>query len=255
VTDPPVVTLSTEVTEAFLWGLLAGSSLVLGGLIVFIRPMAAKPLGLVMGFGSGVLIIAVSFELVEEASIVGGGSGAVALGLALGAIVFTLGDIWIERLGAREHKRIGRAAAGASASIVLGTVLDGIPESAVLGLTLLEEGTIGVSMLVAVFVSNLPESVAASDGLLRGGWAKRGILAMWVGVAAVCGLSSALGFALLDGASGGMIALVQSFAAGAILTMLATSMMPEAFEHGGRAAGLTTVLGFIVAYGIDWLAA
>jgi ZIP family zinc transporter len=242
------------VIVAFLWGLFAASSLVLGALVVFIRVPSNRTLGLIMGFGSGVLISAVSFELVEEATKVGGGAGAVAAGFFLGAIVFTLGDLAIGRMGHSERKAIGRPMAASGLAIVLGAVLDGIPESAVLGLTLLQTGNIGIAMLVAVFISNLPESIAASDGLLGGGWPRRRVLWLWIVVAVVAGVAAAVGYAVLDGVTGSVLALVLAFAGGAILTMLATSMVPEAFEHGGRGSGLTTVLGFAVAYGIEWLA-
>ncbi len=241
-------------TAAFLWGLFAGSSLVIGALIVFARVPKSRTLGLIMGFGAGVLVSAVSFELVEEATELGGGAGAVAGGFFAGSIVFTLGDLAISRMGHPDRKSIGTATTAPGLAIVLGAVLDGIPESAVLGLTLLQTGVIGISMLVAVFISNLPESIAASDGLLSGGWSRRSVLLLWVAVAVISGVASAAGYVLLDGVGAGVLAFVLAFAGGAILTMLATSMMPEAFEHGGRLSGLTTVLGFAVAYGIEWLA-
>jgi ZIP family zinc transporter len=107
-------------------------------------------------------------------------------------------------------------------------------------------------MLVAVFISNVPESIAASDGLLKGGWRKSSVLVLWTAVAVVSGLASALGYVSLDTGSPGTVAAVLAFAAGAILTMLATSMVPEGFEHGGRFTGLATVLGFGFAYALDW---
>jgi ZIP family zinc transporter len=237
-----------------MWGLIAALSLMFGALVVFARPLSNKVLGLVMGFGAGVLISAVSFELVEEATSVAGGGGASVLGFFAGAFVFTVGDFYIDRLGARDHKAISGTANAAALAIVLGTVLDGVPESAVLGLTLVESGTIGVSMFVAVFVSNVPESMAATDGLLKGGWSRQRVVGLWALIALVSGLAAAIGYAALDNASAGAVSFTLAFAGGAILTMLATSMMPEAFEHGGRASGLTTVLGFAVAYAIDWIA-
>jgi ZIP family zinc transporter len=241
------------VIEAFLWGLAAAASLVIGALIVFVHTPKARTLGLIMGFGAGVLLSAVSFELVEQATEIAGASGATAIGFIAGALVFTAGDAGIARMGHRHRKRIDGPPTDASAlSIVLGAVLDGIPESAVLGLTLLETGNIGVTMLVAVFISNVPESIAASDGLLKGGWRKSSVLVLWTAVAVVSGLASALGYVSLDTASPGTVAAVLAFAAGAILTMLATSMVPEGFEHGGRFTGLATVLGFGFAYALDW---
>jgi ZIP family zinc transporter len=138
-------------------------------------------------------------------------------------------------------------------TIVLGALLDGIPESAVLGLTLLQTGSIGAAMLVAVFVSNLPEGVAATVGLRNSGWSTSRIVTLWSAIALASGAAAAAGFALLDTASPDTVAFVLSFAAGAVLTMLATSMIPEAYEHAGRSVGLVTVLGFIVPFAINWL--
>jgi ZIP family zinc transporter len=239
---------------AFLWGLLGAASLVLGALIVLGRVPGPRLLGLVMGFGAGVLLSAVAYELVEEAVNTARGEGGTFAGLFVGALVFFGGDTLISRLGYRHRKDIdGEAPEGSPLTIVLGTFLDGIPESAVLGLTLLQTGGIGVSMLVAVFVSNLPESVAATTSLRRGGWSVGAVLGLWSGIAVASGVAAALGYALLDGASPTVTAFILAFAGGAILTMLATSMMPEGFEHGGRLVGLATTLGFAVAFGINWL--
>ncbi|MEX1125238.1 MAG: ZIP family zinc transporter [Acidimicrobiia bacterium] len=235
--------------EAFFWGLLGGSSLILGAAIVFRRDLARRTLGLVMGFGAGVLLSAVSFELIDEALTVSGGQGGTALGFFAGAIVFYLGDTLIARLNPG-----GEQAGPGGLSIVLGTVLDGIPESAVLGLTLLKTGDIGVSMLVAVFVSNLPESIGASSDLLSSGWKRSRVLALWTGVAIVSAVSAATGYTLLDGASPQTLAFVLAFAGGSILTMLSTTMIPEAFEEARRPVGLATTLGFAVALAITLLA-
>ena len=138
-------------------------------------------------------------------------------------------------------------------SIVLGTVLDGIPESAVLGLTLLRSGEIGVAMLVAVFVSNMPEAIAASTDLLASGWTRARVLLLWSVVALVSALAAMMGYALLDGASPTTIAFMFAFAGGAILAMLSTSMMPEAYELAGRTVGLAVTFGFTVSFAITWI--
>jgi ZIP family zinc transporter len=242
------------VAEAFLWGLLAAVSLVIGALVAIARPPGARVLGLVMGFGAGVLVSAVSFELVEEAVATSGRLRDLTVGLFAGSLVFTGGDALIARLGYANRKDIGGAPPdGSGLSIVLGALLDGIPESAVLGLTLLQTGEIGVAMLVAVFISNLPEGVAATTSLRNGGWAMGKLFGLWGGVVLASATAAALGYALLDGASPSLLAFIFAFAGGAILTMLATSMMPEAYEHVGRAVGIVTVLGFAVAFGVNWL--
>jgi ZIP family zinc transporter len=237
---------------SLLWGLLGGSSLVLGGLLTFWIPIGRRALGLIMAFGAGVLISAVAFELVDEAFKKTAGGGGVALGLFLGSCVFLAGDGLIDRLGGAHRKHSGgKQAAGSALAIVLGTVLDGIPESLVLGLTVLEAGKVSAAFLVAVFLSNLPESIAATTGLSKAGWARSRVLALWTTVAVVCGLSALAGYALLDGATPHTVALVLSFAGGAILTMLADTMMPEAFEHGGRLVGFFTTAGFALAFAIS----
>jgi ZIP family zinc transporter len=240
--------------EAGLWGLLGAASLLLGATIAVVEPPGRRLLGLVMGFGAGVLLSAVSFELVEEAVETSGHLSSVFLGLFVGAIVFTFGDVLIGRLGYRNRKAIsGEAQDAGGLTIVLGALLDGIPESAVLGLTLLQTGEISAAMLVAVFVSNIPEGIAATVGLRNGGWSTARVVALWSGIAVASGVSAAAGFAVLDGASTDVIAFILAFAGGAIMTMLATSMMPEAYEHAGRYVGLLTVFGFAVAFGINWL--
>ena len=240
--------------ESFAWGILAGSSLVLGALLAFLLPISRRALGLIMAFGAGVLISAVSFELVEDAFDTSAGEGAVALGLLAGSVTFFIGDLLIDRLGGEGRKASsGEQAGGSALAIVLGIVLDGIPESLVLGLTVLETGSVSAAFLVAVFLSNLPEAIAATTGLVQSGWAKARILALWVGVTIACGLAALAGFGLLDGASPRTIAFVLAFAGGAILTMLADTMMPEAFEHGGKLVGLLTTLGFGLAFLISAL--
>jgi zinc transporter, ZIP family len=160
----------------------------------------------------------------------------------------------IDRLGGDKRKSLGGPqASGSALAIVLGIVLDGIPESLVLGLTVLQAGTVSAAFLVAVFLSNLPEAIAATTGLAQAGWAKSRVLGLWVVVMLVSGLAALAGYALLDTASDRTIAFVLSFAAGAILTMLADTMMPEAFEHGGKLVGLLTTLGFGLAFALTML--
>jgi ZIP family zinc transporter len=241
-------------TEALFWGLFAASSLLIGALIAVWRPPHRRALGLIMSFGAGVLLSAVSYELIDEAATVSDGGIAVVVGVFAGAATFTLGDIAIGRFQ-RRHRGdpVPSSEEGSGLSILLGALLDGVPETAVLGLTVLQTGEVGMAMLVAVFLSNLPEGVAATTTLIGGGWSKRSVLGIWAAVVVACGLAAAAGYLLLDGASPGVIAFVYAFSGGAVLTMLATSMIPEAYEHAGRAVGVLTVLGFILAYGIHVL--
>jgi ZIP family zinc transporter len=242
------------VAASFAWGFLAASALVVGGAVALRWSIGERTLGLVMAFGSGVLISAVAFELVNEAWDRYGGRSSVALGLFAGSATFWAGDLLIDRRGGAHRKHPGgRQAEGSPLAIVLGTVLDGVPESLVLGLTIVVEGTVSAAFLVAVALSNVPEALAASSGLLRAGWRRAHILALWLGVALVLGLAALAGYALFNSASEGVVAFVLSFAGGAILTMLADTMMPEAFEHGGKLVGVATTFGFALAFAISSL--
>jgi ZIP family zinc transporter len=239
---------------AFGWGLVAGSSLVIGAVVALLFRIPLRVIGLIMGFGAGVLISAVAFDLVEEAAEKSSGSGWVAAGLFAGCLVFYGGDKLIDRLGGGDRKdAAGGQESGSPLSIVLGTVLDGIPESMVIGLTIYEGGAVGAAYLAAVFISNLPESISSTSGLLTSGWKKARILWMWIAIALISALASLAGYSLFQHSSPDTVAFVLAFAAGAIITMLADTMMPEAFEHGGKLVGVVTTLGFAVAFTIHLL--
>jgi ZIP family zinc transporter len=242
------------VLEAFLWGALAASSLVIGGAVALRVDVGRETLGLVLAFGAGVLISAVAYELALEAFTTAGSATAPALGFFAGVATFYLGDFFIDRMGGEGRKTMDPAAraGGVALAIVLGIVLDGIPESAVIGMTLLSGG-VSVAVLAAVFLSNLPEAFAATANLRESGRSGRWIMGLWIVVALVSGLASLAGYALLDGASAGVTAFVLAFAGGAILTMLADTMMPEAFANGGKLAGVVTSVGFALAFAISTL--
>ncbi len=238
--------------EALLWGVVSASSLIVGCCIALWFKPSQRVTGLVMAFGAGVLISAVAYELVLDA-VDDGSASTIAAGIFAGALTFFLGDHLIDRAGGekRKHSSAGKAAAGAGAlAIVLGTALDGVPESIVLGLDLLE-GQEGGSFLAAVFLSNVPEALAASTGLKASGWPTGRIFGIWGIVMVVSALSVGLGYGALSDASGGTIAFVLAFAAGAILTMLADTMMPEAFENAGKVVGLLTTLGFATSFAMQ----
>ena len=240
--------------EAFGWGLLSASSLVIGAVIAMGFRISLRMIGLIMGFGAGVLISAVAFDLVEEAAEAASSNGVIIAGIFAGCAVFFGGDWLIDRMGGSERKHAdGSQQGGSPLAIVLGTVLDGIPESMVIGLTIYEGGAVGAAFLAAVFISNLPESISSTSGLVSGGWQKSRILWMWIAIAVVSALASLAGYSLFQGSSPDTVAFVLAFAAGAILTMLADTMMPEAFEHGGKLAGIATTLGFAVAFTIHTL--
>jgi zinc transporter, ZIP family len=235
-------------TEAMAWSLLGASSLLLGALAAFFLPIGTRLLGMIMAFGAGVLISAVAYELVEEAVLSSADSIAIAAGFASGAVVFYAGALLIDA------RLAGRAGATGGLAIVLGAVLDGIPESVVIGASLLTGDQASVAVIVAVFLSNIPEAIAASTDLTRGGWTRGRILALWGAVVLTSTLAAGIGYVLLQDASGTWVAGIQAFAGGAILTMLADEMLPEAFEYAKRnkSVGLAVAFGFAVAAGLSF---
>ena len=236
--------------EAAFWGLVTGGSLWVGAALALLRP-PSRLIGLAMAFGSGALIAAVAYELVLDA--VATDLELAAIGFACGGLVFYFGDWAIDRRGGVGRKSIAgdKQLAGSANAILLGTVLDGIPESFVLGASLAQEGVVPVAVVVGVFVSNIPEALSGTTGLLQAGWTQTRLFVMWSGVVAVSVVASVLGWRLLEtmGSNGG--AFATAFAAGAVLVMLADTLMPEAFELGGREAGLLTALGFAVGFGLS----
>jgi ZIP family zinc transporter len=241
--------------EAGAWGVIGASSLLVGAIIGVRARLSDVAIGMVLAFGAGTLVSAVAFELTDEAYRLGG-ADVVAGGLALGALAYFTGNVLITRRGGgRRMAPSGRADADASRALVFGAVLDGIPESAVIGISLLEGGSVGVPILAAVFISNLPEAISSSRGLHDQGVTTPSVLRTWGLVCAVSGVAAAAGYGLLSGSSDDVTGLLQAFAGGAVLTMLADTMFPEAYklEKKGSpvarsAIGLFTVVGFALAY-------
>jgi ZIP family zinc transporter len=240
------------VAEAFFWGGLAASTLLLGALLAYWFNPGPKLIGAVMAVGSGLLLGSISFELIDEA-LKTQTIAWVGLLLFVGAGVFTLGDWIIARRGGSDRKDpSGGQADGSPLAIVLGSILDGIPESFVLGLTVIQGG-VSVGLLFGVGLSNIPEGMASSSGLDAAGWPRRKVVLMWVAVALVSAVSAALGYVLLDPDSARTGALVQSFAAGSLLAMLANTMLPEAYELDGIVSGPLVVTGFAASIALSAL--
>lgn len=234
--------------NAFLWGLLATISLTLGGVIGITFKIGNRALGLIMAFGAGILLSAVSYELIFEAVKRSIGSGATFVGFLAGALVFFLSDFLISRMGAHGRKNIsGNLKQNFAIPIILATIMDGIPEASVIGMGMLDGGTVSLGLLAAVFISNLPEAIAGTSGMLAGAWSRKRILMIWLAISVICAFASMAGYGLLENAPHYIISFIQAFAAGAILVMLSNTMIPEAYEHGGKLAGIFTVLGFSVA--------
>jgi ZIP family zinc transporter len=239
------------VLEAALWGLVTAGSLLLGAAIALVARPRSRVVGLTIAFGSGALIAAIAYELVLEAFQTD--IQIASAGFAAGAVAFYVGDWLIDRQGGHgrktmsgEHQLVGQARA-----ILLGTVLDGIPESFVLGASLQTDGAIPIAVVVGVFVSNVPESLSATAGLREAGWSTGRLYGMWSAVVLASVASSALGWWALDSMPGAAGAFALAFAGGALLVMLADTLMPEAFTLGGREAGLLTALGFALGFALS----
>lgn len=237
--------------EAAFWGFVGGGALLIGALVGLFVSVPVRVVGLVMGFGVGVLISAVAFEL-TGAAYVRGGTLPVVLGLSAGALTFYAGDRLIDRRGGENRKDPTGTDAGpgssAAMALVLGALLDGIPESAAIGVSLVGGGSVGTTVVIAVFLSNIPESLSASVGMKRDGRSVGYILRLWTLVVMASTISATLGYGLLGDAGDFTLALTESFAAGAVLTMLADTMVPEAVDHAGAAVGLACVAGFICSF-------
>ena len=233
--------------EAFGWAFLAASALLLGAVAGLFLQVSRTLVGLALAFGAGALFSAVAFELTIEA-FEAGGATLLAAGLAAGALVYFAGNRLLTTRGrARTQATVKQDSKGQGLSIVLGAMLDGIPESIVLGASLLGGGAVSPAFLAAVLMSNVPEGFSASADLKKEGRTARWILGLWLAVVLVSASSAALAFLLFD-AAGPAVPFLQAFAAGGLLTMLVDTMIPEAFDDGGDLAGMVTVFGFALAF-------
>jgi ZIP family zinc transporter len=241
--------------EAGAWGLLAGGALVVGALIAWFVRVPRPAVASVMAFGSGVLISALSFDLVDEAEKTGGLMPTL-LGALGGAVVYVIANVALARRGAQHRKRSQDQQpsedeqAGSGSAIAIGALLDGVPESVVLGVSLLGGGGVGVPVLAAIFISNLPEGLSSAAGMKRSGRSARYVFGVWIGIAVASGLAALVGSLLLEGAPDETIAAITAIAAGAILAMVADTMIPEAFEKTHLYAGLIATVGFLTAFTI-----
>ncbi|WP_270889520.1 ZIP family metal transporter [Pedococcus sp. 5OH_020] len=234
--------------QAGFWGFVGGAALLIGAAAGIWLPTSKRVIGWVMAFGSGVLVSALTFELTREAYDRAGGVATV-LGLVAGSVVFFVGDWLVDNHGGNRRKSPNGPQPGAAGTaLALGALLDGIPESAAIGVSTIGGGGVGIAVVAAVFLSNIPESLSSSAGMRSAGHSAPRIFRLWVAVTVASTIAAALGYVLLDGASPAVVATIQAFAAGAILTMLADTMVPEAVEHAGRLVGLLTVLGFTAAF-------
>ncbi|MBM7605855.1 ZIP family zinc transporter [Metabacillus crassostreae] len=231
--------------QAALWGAFAGSSILIGALLGLYTTLPKKVTGLIMSFGTGVLLGAASFELLTEA-VDQGGLTATSIGFLSGALLFTISEVFISYKGGKNRKRSKKSNESSSGlSIFIGTIIDAIPESIIIGVSLLNKGSVSYLMVVAVFISNFPEGLSSTVGLKKDGYSKRTILIMWIIVVLLASVSSLLGFTFLQNTSVAIISFISAFAAGGIISMVASTMMPEAFEEGGAIVGFIASLGLL----------
>ncbi|WP_422737772.1 ZIP family metal transporter [Micromonospora sp. WMMD729] len=245
-----------EWLQAGGWGLLAGSALLIGAAVGWFARVPQRLIASVMAFGAGVLLSAVSYELIEVAHDQGGMLPTV-LGAAGGAGAYTLANVGLARRGARNRKRSGGRQPsegehpGSGSAIAVGALLDGVPESVVIGASLLAGGAVSLVTVVAVFLSNIPEGLSSAAGMRQAGRTRRYVFLLWAGIALISGLAALIGNTLLGGAPPEALAAITALAAGAILAMITDTMVPEAFEDAHLLVGLITVAGFLTAFALS----
>jgi ZIP family zinc transporter len=241
--------------NAMLWSAIATGTLLIGMAMAYRSMVGPRWTALIMAFGAGAIISAAAYQLVLGAVAEEQGyEYLVGVGIAAGALTFYFADRWVDGLGGADRMDFdGAQASGSGTGILLGSLLDGVPESLVLGLSLVHNPQVSLAFIFAVAISNVPQGLGGTAGMLASGWSKSKITRLWLAVCILSILAAGLGYwlaSLIPGASG---AVVDAFAAGALLVMLTDSMIPESFEHGGKETGLSLVLGFSIAVAVSLL--
>jgi len=269
-----VINLQHNIFESLIWGFIASIPLVIGCIVALFVSLPKGVIAAIMAFGSGVLVAALTFSLVEEAFSLSQSIPPVVIGFILGGVSYSVANRILDKKSSghgnspansntrgtrsnsspvRNRKRShgdnaggGKSASGLS--LLVGSVMDNIPENMALGISLVTGGAVNVVLIAAIFISNFPEGLASTEGMKSNGRSKKYIIGLWSISVIIGTISTAIGFAVLSKASPFVISVAISFAAGTILVMLAESMIPEAFEEGGSKIGLATMAGFAIAF-------
>jgi ZIP family zinc transporter len=237
--------------QALFWGLVSGSALIIGCLVGLRARLGRRMVAGVMAFGSGLLISVIAFNLMDEAFSHAGLAPAV-VGFVAGAILFTMVSVILAESGARHRKRSQRSDERAKAiTIAVGSFIDNVPESIVIGISLIDGEGVALATVIAIFLSNVPEALSSSAGMRRAGMAPRRILLLWGAIGAMGGILSLAGYLVFAGLPLEWTALMQAVAAGALLAMIADTMIPEAFEETHNAAGLVSAAGFVAGFALS----
>jgi zinc transporter, ZIP family len=233
---------------AALAGLAAGGALLAGAVVAWFVRVPVNVVATIMAFGSGVLVSALAFDLVLEAE-AEGGFWATVIGFAVGALVYVFANRLLDRFDKRNPRGLGEQP-GTGTGIALGALLDGLPESAVLGLSMVGGGGVSLPVFIAIIISNVPEGLSSTAELKQSGRSARYVFLLWSGIAVASSLAALLGYVLLDTASGEMTAFITAIAAGAILAMICDTMIPEAFRSAHAFTGLLATAGFLLSYAV-----
>lgn len=239
--------------QATFWGLVSGSALILGALVGYYRKVSSKTIGSIMSFGSGVLISALSFELMDDAY-KKGGRISTAAGFVAGALIYTIANYLLSKKGAKHRKRSNqsqpseKSAPGSGTAIAVGALIDGIPESVAIGLTLLEGKGVSLAAVIAIFLSNVPESLSSTSGMKKAGRPAKYIFAIWIAITILSGIAAFAGYSIFRNFPPEVISATIAVAAGGILAMISSTMIPEAYEEAHDFIGIITVAGFLAAF-------